>query len=82
MVHLLGWVHLLNLWQLLPHQNPGKWQEYLLTIMGIDDVWREFVAIVRNDGLGSEGQRVATFESAGLGDRATYYRWKRKLAAP
>ena len=63
----------------LKKANPDKWQEQLLTIMGIDDQWRSFIRIVHDTQLASEAERVARFESEGLGDRATYYRWKKKL---
>ena len=53
----------------------------LLTIMGIDDQWGRFVRIVHDSRLASEAERVACFEAEGLGDRATYYRWKKKLSA-
>ena len=65
----------------LKKANPDRWQEQLLTIMGIGDPWCRFVRIVRDSQLASEAERVARFESEGLGDRATYYRWKKKLAA-
>jgi hypothetical protein len=39
------------------------------------------VGILRDPALHTEAERVATFEACGLGDRATYYRWKKKLQA-
>ena len=63
----------------LKKANPDRWQEQLLTIMGVDDQWYRFVRIVRDSRLASEAERVARFEAEGLGDRATYCRWKQKL---
>ena len=60
---------------------PDLWREQLLTMMGIDDARRAMVEILRDPALHTEAQRVAAFEAKGLGDRATYFRWKKRLQA-
>jgi hypothetical protein len=58
---------------------PDRWQEQLLTLMGVDEARRAIVGILSDATLHTEAARVAAFEAKGLGDRATYFRWKKKL---
>jgi hypothetical protein len=60
---------------------PDIWREQVLAMMGIDDARRAVVQILGDPAFGTEAERVAVFEARGLGDRATYYRWKKKLQA-
>jgi hypothetical protein len=39
------------------------------------------VGIMRDVTLHTEAARVAAFQAKGLGDRATYFRWRKKLQA-
>jgi hypothetical protein len=65
--------------QQLRRANPNNWKDHLLTIMGLDDHWRAFVRIIHDQSYAGEAERVAEFEALGLGDRSTYYRWRKKL---
>jgi hypothetical protein len=63
----------------LKRADPEKWRDRLLAIMNIDEKVRAIVQLLSAPGFATEAERVAEFTSQGFGDRATYYRWKKKL---
>ncbi|MCB9852833.1 MAG: hypothetical protein H6819_07035 [Phycisphaerales bacterium] len=65
--------------QQLRQACPDKWQEQLLTIMGLDKEVRVIGQLLRAPEYGNDAERIAVFEARGYGSRATFYRWKKKL---
>jgi len=59
--------------------NPGEWPALLLEAMGVDDRIRKIVTLAADDEFRTEEERAEEFEAAGLGSRATYFRWKKNL---
>lgn len=58
---------------------PERWKDLLLIAMGLDEKVRVIRQLVTAQQYASDAERIAAFESAGHGGRATFYRWKRRL---
>src|SRR5690606_32178866 len=56
------------------------WRRQLLQLAILDPKLRELARIRLDSTLGSEEERAKRFEALGHGKRATYFRWKHKLA--
>ena len=59
--------------------NPNDWQSLLLESLGIDERLRTIVQLTDDSSIESEEGRARRFSSAGLGSRANYFRWKKRL---
>jgi hypothetical protein len=65
----------------LREAHPDRWQAMLLELMGVDRRIRILATLLEDARYRTQEERAAVFESMGLGDRSTYYRWKKKLDA-
>jgi hypothetical protein len=65
----------------LHEAHPKRWQAMLLELMGVDPRIRTLVSLLDDSQYQTQEERAVAFESMGLGDRSTYYRWKQKLDA-
>jgi hypothetical protein len=65
----------------LREAHPDRWQAMLLELMGVDRRIRTLATLLEDARYRTQEERAAVFESMGLGDRSTYYRWKKKLDA-
>lgn len=63
----------------LREAHPDRWQLMLLELMGVDPRIRVLATLLDDARYRSQEERATAFESMGLGDRSTYYRWKKKL---
>lgn len=63
----------------LRHACPDRWQDQLLTIMGLGEKVRAIRHLLVSPAFAGDAERIAAFESAGHGSRATFYRWKKRL---
>lgn len=58
---------------------PDRWQDQLLTIMGLDERVRAIRHLLTSPAFSGDAERIAAFEAAGYGSRATFYRWKKRF---
>lgn len=58
---------------------PDKWKERLLELMGLDEKTRTIRHFIASPAYANDSERIAAFEAAGFGSRATFYRWKKDL---
>jgi len=58
---------------------PDGWKEPLLQSMGVDEEVRAIIPLIMSPDYSSDAERIAAFEAAGYGSRATFYRWKKRL---
>lgn len=65
----------------LREAHPDHWQPMLLELMGVDPRMRTLATLLDDARYQTQEERAAAFVSMGLGDRSTYYRWKKKLEA-
>jgi len=65
----------------LREAHPNRWQSMLLELMGVDPRVRVLATLLDDARYRTQEERAVAFESMGLGDRSTYYRWKKKLEA-
>lgn len=63
----------------LRQASAETWKERLLEIMGVDEHVRAIVPLITSPDYASDAERIAAFEAAGHGSRATFYRWKKLL---
>jgi hypothetical protein len=61
--------------------RPDRWQSILLERMGVDERIRALVSLQDDIQYKTQEDRANAFVSMGLGDRSTFYRWKKKLEA-
>jgi len=61
--------------------NPDCWKDLLLESMGVNLQIRTLVRLINDSGFTCEEDRIKAFVEAGMGSRATYFRWKADLAA-
>jgi len=58
---------------------PNAWKGPLLQSMGVDDEVRALVLFITSPGYANDAERIAAFEAAGFGSRATFYRVKKRM---
>lgn len=63
----------------LRNAAPDLWKEWLLECMGVQEKGRAILHLIKSPAYASDAERIAAFEAAGHGSRATFYRWKKLL---
>lgn len=63
----------------LRRANPEHWRDLLLEMIGIEERDRFILKLLKDPTYPSEESRVHAFTENGFGDRATYYRRKRRI---
>ena len=58
--------------------NPDCWKDLLLESMGVNLQIRTLVRLINDSGFTCEEDRIKAFVEAGMGSRATYFRWKKE----